>query len=82
MSGRLAFCAGAVAYLLGSTGTWAYYFHSIDVPLPAAFSIILGCSALIGLGALLLHTLAKRDAPLLAAVAPGALWCAVLYLVS
>ncbi|MPZ86447.1 MAG: acyltransferase, partial [Actinophytocola sp.] len=47
-----------------------------------AFSIILGCSALIGLGALLLHTLAKRDAPLLAAVAPGALWCAVLYLVS
>lgn len=80
VSGRVAFGAGALAYLLGSAGTWPYYLDSIDVPLPAALSIILGSSALLGLGALLLRALIDR--PLLAAVAPGALWCGAVYLVS
>jgi apolipoprotein N-acyltransferase len=78
----LAFGAGFAGYLIGSTGTWGYYFDSIDIPLPAALSIIIGCSALLGLGALLLAALVARRRVLLAAVAPGAVWCAVLYLVS
>jgi apolipoprotein N-acyltransferase len=80
--GPLAFGAGFAGYLIGSAGTWAYYFHSIDIPLPAALSIIVGCSALLGLGTLLLRALTARGRVLLAAAAPGAVWCAVLYLVS
>lgn len=68
------------AWFLGSANTWGYYIDSYDVPLPIAAGILIGCALIFAAGVALFRVMVTAARPLLAALAPAALWSAFFFL--
>lgn len=70
-----------LAWLLGSSNTWGYYFDSYDVPLPIALTILGGCAFLFALSVWLFRALVVQGQIVLASLAAPALWAGASFLI-
>lgn len=82
VSTRTAVAVAFGSYLASTANSWAYYAHSVDVPLPAGIGISVGYSVTFAVGVWLFRALLRRGKPLLAALAVPAVWVSLLYLVA
>ncbi|NUT91864.1 MAG: acyltransferase [Saccharothrix sp.] len=80
---RLAPVVGFVAYLLGTTNSWAFELRSHDVPMvPVGLMINLGGSLTFALAVWVFRRHVVGGRPVLAALSAPALWTGLLYVVS
>lgn len=69
------------AWLLGSSSTWGYFFNSVDVPLPLGIFILVFIAALFAGAVALYRAMIRAGRPILAVLAPGALWAGAFFLI-
>ncbi|MGH8967187.1 MAG: hypothetical protein ACRDXB_17920, partial [Actinomycetes bacterium] len=80
--GRTAFAAASLAWFGGQGRMWSYYAGALEMPLPAAATIIIGTALLFGLVALAFRRLLLRGFPLTAAATLPGCWAVVEYVQS
>lgn len=80
VSGRTAAAIGFMAYLLGTSNSWAFYLGSYDVPLPVGAMISVSMSLIFAAVVWVFRRMLVRGNPVLACLTGAATWSGLEFL--